>query len=796
MALASPLTSLSPSVQNTKQKSPLRIDQQSCSENEFDQGKAHEKTLSYTMTTHIHQDTSEDDEYHDTLSNGPTSPVHISKRLSSNSIPSPVRFHSPLQRPPLDESRRSAVSPSSESTIRFDEGLTQTIEQPVTDDAEGEENTMHRADEGMSTIMHDKPASHGQDRGEETEITLSIDDTANDISTFSAIPDADLTRFAALRDSAASPTRRDVGAWSPSKQLGAGTPGTVKRPLQLPNRSQSDQNFENDTTPRRPLSTSSPEDLLSFTGQSNIFMPPPQSSSRASIRRSFSGRAGFPIRINPSPTHRSQASVDRERCRGVISPAKETVSTPFSDRRTNLLDFDLEPLATPRSIPSITPRELESLRSELSSQIASLSATLSGKEAEVLALKRAITDAEVRVGNTSEELRNEKSHREGLEQEKEDWDRRGRDMESVLREIRQEIMVGEHERDKLRKQTEEAEKRTEEMEVRVVELQTRLASANRRTTISPTSSPKKGDGTLGGPATPAVDGDGMGAMDINEAVREATERVARDLHSLYKSKHETKVAALKKSYEARWEKKVRHLEDELKSATTEIVNLKTERDATMTGPLASSATADQQQQQQQQQQQLEDQRRVSESLAKQNEQIGAENKMLSAKVEGLESELHSVRQQTETLREEFERERVEKGELVAQVDLFLAMGEAEPTPPLNTNGLAAEPRLRSVSSDSVPTSSFSTARNMDYHPPQQQPQSPARPATNGARGGGLPTGRPRPISMLQPPGKFSGIPGPGARGPVKALPTRAGGGGGGGGIMEGIAKMGAGTRGY
>jgi hypothetical protein len=46
------------------------------------------------------------------------------------------------------------------------------------------------------------------------------------------------------------------------------------------------------------------------------------------------------------------------------------------------------------------------------------------------------------------------------------------------------------------------------------------------------------------------------------------------------------------------------------------------------------------------------------------------------------------------------------------------------------------------------------------------------------------------MSMLQPPGKFSGIPGPGGRAPVKGLPTRTGGG-----IMEGIAKMGAG-RGY
>ena len=209
----------------------------------------------------------------------------------------------------------------------------------------------------------------------------------------------------------------------------------------------------------------------------------------------------------------------------------------------------------------------------------------------------------------------------------------------------------------------------------------------------------------------------------------------------------------------------------------------------MSGPFASSGTVELHQQQ------LEDQRRVSESLAKQNEQIEAEKQMLSAKVQGLESEIHSVKQQTDTMRGELERERVEKGDLVAQVDLFLAIAEAEPAAPVNTDGLTVEPRVRSVSSDSVVPSSFSTSRHMDYHPPAlpppQQQQIPARQAPNGR--GATASGRPRPMSMLQPPGKFSGIPGPGARGPVKALPTRAGGGGS---IMEGIAKMGAGARGY
>lgn len=758
------------------------------------------------MSMCVRQGTSENYESNEILSNSSTSPsLGITNSVSSTGTSSPIKLVGPLGISPTDEKSQPQTLSPSESTFQFNEALTRAVESPRKAEEELDDTTVRRAsvDEGMSTIIPDKPGTNEHETVDETEITLSIDDTMNDISAFSAIPDADLTRFAALRNAATSPTKMVIDASSPSKQFRnptAVTPGTARRPLRLSTRSQSDNSFDTDVTPRRPFSTSSPEDLLSFTAQSNIFIPPPQSSCRPTVRRSPSGRGAFPIKVNTSPTHRSQASLDRERSRGVVSPAKQASTTPSADRRTNLLDFDLEPLATPRSIASITPRELESLRSELSSQISSLSATLSGKEAEVLALKRAITEAEVRVGKASEELRNERSLREVLEQEKRDWDQRGREMEHVLREIRQEIMIGEHERDKLRRQTEEAEKKTEEMEVRVVELQARLENSNRRTTLSPTSSPRKEDGASGVPATPLVNGNGVSGLDINEAVREATERVARDLHALYKTKHETKVAALKKSYEARWEKRVRHLEEDLRSANKEVECLKSEQEATTSGHISSLATVEQERQQSQQS--LEEQIRISENLHMEREQLANEKRMLLAKVSGMESEVQCVKRETETLRNELEKERVEKGELVAQVDLFLALGDDQSSaPPAARDGLAGDARLRSVSSDSMSASSHSVLRGMDYHPSspamqQQQQQSPARPTVINGRAPG--TGRPRPMSMLQPPGKFSGIPGPGgSRGPAKALPTRPGGSGGGG-IMEGITKMGAGLggRGY
>lgn len=68
----------------------------------------------------------------------------------------------------------------------------------------------------------------------------------------------------------------------------------------------------------------------------------------------------------------------------------------------NLLDFDIPPPPTPRSMPSITPRELESLRSGFLCEISNLKAELSGKEAETQALKKAVADAEKRTGENME----------------------------------------------------------------------------------------------------------------------------------------------------------------------------------------------------------------------------------------------------------------------------------------------------------------------------------------------------------------------------------------------------------
>ncbi len=593
--MSEPLSSLSPAKQNARlSPSPTKLDF-------LFKPSLDAITSPYNMSS-LPTDTSNPLQ---NASNRPLSPPAQSTQPSSPRKPlSPVKYR-------LQDEFTAANSPPgspAQSTVRFNEGLTRAIDTMRQDvDAEDEGSTgaidtMQEDVDGEDDVLNesilqyalDDTISTSPDRnfdGRENTDTAPMgvvmeertihEDTMGDLSTISAIP-TDTTKFANLRT---SPVKSQQDAWSPSKQLRtsmvASTPGTVQRPLRLlsMSRRSTSSNEEEEATPRRSNTfNDSPADLLNFTGQTNILLPPP-STSRP-IRRSPSGRGGFPIKVNPSTVHRSQASVDRERATGrspqkqheAVFPDRTVPSTPAGHRHSmygtasglgmDLLDIDLEPMATPRSIPTITPRELETLRSELQSRISGLEATLSGKEAEVMALKRSITDAEVRVGKTSEELHNERAAREELEHTKEDLERRTREMEEVLREVKQNIFLEEREKEKLRKQVDEADRKAEEQEVRILELQASLDTL-RSERVKCTASPEKSNT----PATPGMSG------DIDFAVKDATEKVARELHALYKTKHERKVADLKVSYEKRWVKQVEQLRGDLKASQDEVVRL-------------------------------------------------------------------------------------------------------------------------------------------------------------------------------------------------------------------------------
>ncbi|EXJ90424.1 hypothetical protein A1O1_03525 [Capronia coronata CBS 617.96] len=736
----------------------------------------------------------------DTMTDSPPAMDYpISPSAPSSQQSSPRKAFSPIKYRLQDDAKVESSPPGSpaEPTVRFNEGLTQAID-TMTMQKEAQpdcldESVIHHTIDDRATPSPDRISngtSPDKDDFDDMTLTLSLDDktvnvhddtTVGDLSTISAIA-TDTTRFANIRNSPSKPPREP---WSPSKHMRtsiiSSTPGTAQRPLRLlsiSGRSNS-SNEDDEMTPRRPRNSNDTQDLLNFTGQTNIVIPPPNSAPR-SMRRSPSGRGAFPIKVNPSPVHRSQASVERERASGrspqkqfqTLSGDRTVPATPAGQRQSmyslagasglDLLDIDLEPMATPRSIPTITPRELETLRSELQSRISGLEATLSGKEAEVMSLKRSITDAEVRVGKTSEELRTERASREELEQAKDDWERRSREMEEVLREVKQNIFLEEREKEKLRRQAEEAENRAEEQEVRILELQASLDTL-RSERIRATPSPEKGNA----PATPGVN------SDIDFAVKDATEKVARELHALYKSKHERKVADLKVSYEKRWIKQVEQLRTDLKASQDEVVKLQTEKEATMTGVIPGQSEA------------LSRMEGQIEELRRWNEEISADKKMIEAEAAGLRSQVESLAAETDYLRKDLEQERVEKGELVAQVDLFLAMS-------------AQQEEQRVVQQVHRPVS---PPRSEDGHGRPNSAAAVASPnkfrnSMNGgmmAAGSGGTGGRARPMTMLQKPtaGRYSGIPAPGSG--LKAPSSKAAGYGGGR-IMEGIARMGAGGR--
>lgn len=481
--------------------------------------------------------------------------------------------------------------------------------------------------EGMSTVLHeDNTAEDKENMDSNGEDDAMIDDSHDPmddtcLSTFSAVPNADMTSFARLRGESpmkatrplpSSPVRVDEtrGSVEPT------TPSTARRPYRRSALIDVGSPVGSPTPRRREHQDAGhPEtpNLLDFSDHPSLFPRPRYSmqSSRYSPRRS-------PLRT-----------------------VRESMKSPS---KASLLDFDILPAPTPRSIPTITPRELESLKSGFMSDISSLKATLSGKEAEVSSLKQAVSDAERRVGEALEEVRNEASRKEALEMEQLEWQRRGQEMEDVLRSVKADIVEGEQERERLTKKVEEVEKSKERLEGQVVELESRLSAAQKTAT---------GESGACGDASHA-----RTAEETAREVQDAVEKVARELHTLYKGKHETKVAALKKSYESRWEKRVREAENKLKAVNDENDRLRTDRRSTMSGAPNLNASM----------------------IAHEKDEHEAEKRVMEAQIKGLQQEMAAIKADSEQLRSDLRAERAEKGELVAAVDEWLAMQQPQAQP--------------------------------------------------------------------------------------------------------------------
>ncbi|KAI9371932.1 hypothetical protein BJX61DRAFT_534388 [Aspergillus egyptiacus] len=513
--------------------------------------------------------------------------------------------------------------------------------------------------DGSSGFKEEPDADDTDNAMMDDDIHDPMDDTC--LSTFSAVPNVDMTAFANIR---------------------GGSP--FKSPRPLPDRPiDDDTNSENIKSTSPHTGNRSPRKGTLFDMSSPAVSPTPKKRDT----KDDQGASATPNLLDLTdhtglfPRHRYSLQAHERYSPSRRSPLRIPRETIRSPAKMSLLDFDIPAAPTPRSIPIVTPRELESLKSGFLSEISSLKATLSGKEAEVSSLKQAVADAERRVGEALEEVRNEAARKEALEVEQVEWQRRGRDMEEVLRTVKADIVEGERERERLLKKNEEAEKGREQLEGRIVELETQLAAARKSAACE--------HGTSGDPTLPAKSAD-----ETAKEIQDAVEKVARDLHTLYKEKHETKVAALKKSYEARWEKRLREAEKKLKAATEEGERLRAERDAA----LQESARPD------------------TSMMMRENEEHEAEKRVLESQIKGLEQEMASLRNDSEHLRVELNAERAEKGDLVALVEEWLSMQNQPGQPP--------QPRNEKV-----------TPEPLVQEPVRPTPEAPERDITRSSSSG-------------------------------------------------------------
>jgi hypothetical protein len=551
-----------------------------------------------------------------TIKEGEGMPQRSPRKISSPDKRFPVKVSLSIEPKKVQEAPQSNKLEEHmvdlRSRLRDNEGLTKAI-QIMEDEDDALDFDDHAADIDEITATLNG----------ETESYAFADETA--FSTFSAVPD--MTMFAKI-------------GHSPSKSLQMGQTSSHKL-LATPG-GRRDLLGESSPMPRRHQDTSSHADkgdttnlILDFTEQFNSLS---NYGDVVSTRRGLNS----PSKRNTVPDLFSYTQNAR-----TPSPAKhrDFPASP-SSRMSNLLDFDIPPAPTPRSLPSITPRELESLKSGFLSEISSLKASLSGKEAEILSLKSAVRDAEKRVGESMEEVREQRNMKEQLAFEKEEWEKRCREMEQVLRNVKEEIVHGERERDDLEGRLDESEKRREAAEMMAQEAESKMASMR---AVQSSGAETDGEGKKVQPS------------GSSREVEFAVEKVARELHTLYKSKHETKVAALKKSYEGRWDKKVRELEAKLEELSRENEELRIGRDATMSGVVPRIPNYD-----------------MTQELKAQAAEDAQHAKELEARLEGLLEEVRSIKGDNAELRQELEQERVEKGELVAACDELLALQESAP----------------------------------------------------------------------------------------------------------------------
>ena len=473
--------------------------------------------------------------------------------------------------------------------------------------------------------------SKGEDTfySEEAAETKSVASDDTGFTAFSAVPD--MTLFA---------------------KLGKLTPGRGGRSPRKEDQTPSAHVFTTPSTSRR--------QPLEPAKASRAGSPPPRAAhikdggDTTNLLLDFTGQFDG---IAPSRTPRKMATepnllqhINHHR---MPSPTKGAPRTPSRRNMLNLLDFDLPPQPTPRSLPTVTVRELESLKSQYLSEISSLKASLSGREAEVTSLKKAVGDAERRVGEAEESLRDERSAREHAENLKVEWEKKGKEVESALRKFKEEFLAEEKEKEELLQKLDEATQAREEAELKASEA-TRNAAVAQSDFDGRSSNPDAMEALV--------------AQRVASQLDAKMENLARELHQVYKKKHESKVASLKKNYEIRAEKHCAELQTRVEQLVRQNEDLQSIREGSLSLELPNGKMPS-----------------VPEESKRLLEEQKSQLQQHEATIAGLREEMSSVRRGHAALVEDLERERVEKGELVAAVDEMLALqAEAPPGTPQQT----------------------------------------------------------------------------------------------------------------
>jgi chromosome segregation ATPase len=269
----------------------------------------------------------------------------------------------------------------------------------------------------------------------------------------------------------------------------------------------------------------------------------------------------------------------------------------------------------------------------------------------VAALKKSVDEANQRMAKTAELLREETNKREYAEKEKEEWERRGRDFEDVLRKVKEEVLEADKERSEMMSRIEEAEERAREADSRAADAEARAIEASTKIVDTGITA---ADGHAGPLFT---------AEQVQKQIDEKVHSLSTELHAIYKKKHVTKVAGLKKGFEAKTKEKTAELQARVEELEREKEELQSRFDATLSGVIPSTKLLG-----------LEEPQQREADLKKLEEQ----NALIArqkAELVGRDEELRTAGAEFSALMKDLERERVEKGELVAAVDEMLMMQE-------------------------------------------------------------------------------------------------------------------------